>query len=145
MCIIIDASVFGRFLREPPSEDAIPIHNWLNGKGRIVYSTGGKFANEIGRKARERLLTYVRAGRAIEVKAERLHEEETALAEQIASDDPHVLALARVSGARLLYTNDANLMADFKNKRLIDDPRGSVYTRAANAHLFRRAVCAPSL
>ena len=90
-------------------------------------------------------MTYVRAGRAIEVKAERLHEEETALAEQIVSDDPHVLALARVSGARLLYTNDANLMADFKNKRLIDDPRGSVYTRAANAHLFRRAVCAPSL
>lgn len=145
MCIIIDANVFGTFLREPPAEETVPIHNWLNRKGRIVYSTGGKFAGEIGRKARERLLIYVRAGRAVEVKAERLHDEETVLAGRIVSDDPHVLALARVSGARLLYTNDTDLMTDFKNKRLIDDPRGSVYTRAANAHLLRRAICAPGL
>ena len=34
----------------------------------------------------------------------------------IRSDDPHVIALAQVSGARLLYSNDGNLQQDFKNK-----------------------------
>ena len=44
------------------------------------------------------------------------------------SDDPHVLALAQISGARLLYTNDRALQRDFNNHRLIDEPRGKVYT-----------------
>ena len=44
------------------------------------------------------------------------------------SDDPHILALAQVSGARLLYTNDGDLQQDFKDKRLIDSPRGKVYS-----------------
>lgn len=44
------------------------------------------------------------------------------------SDDPHILALAQVSDVRLLYTNDGDLQQDFRNKRLIDNPRGRVYT-----------------
>ena len=42
------------------------------------------------------------------------------------SDDPHVLALAQVSGDRLLDSNDSALQGDFKNRRLIDNPRGRV-------------------
>ena len=67
------------------------------------------------------------------------------------SDDPHILALAQVSGARLLYSNDGDLQADFKNKNLIDDPRGRVYsTRESKnfrpAHrglLANRNLCRP--
>lgn len=44
------------------------------------------------------------------------------------SDDPHIIALAQISGARLLYSNDQKLQADFKNKYLIDNPRGRVYS-----------------
>ena len=40
------------------------------------------------------------------------------------SDDPHVIALARISGTRLIYTNDNDLEGDFK--RLI--PKGIVFT-----------------
>ena len=58
------------------------------------------------------------------------------------SDDPHVLALARVSGVRLLYRADKDLIADFKDKRFIDNPRGRVYSSAANASLLARSVCA---
>ena len=43
------------------------------------------------------------------------------------SNDKHVLALARASGARLLYTHDQKLAKDFKNKKLINNPRGSVF------------------
>ncbi|MDE0306934.1 MAG: hypothetical protein OXI87_18940 [Albidovulum sp.] len=43
------------------------------------------------------------------------------------SNDQHVLALARISGARLLYTNDQKLMDDFKNTELVSTPKGKVY------------------
>ena len=54
------------------------------------------------------------------------------------SDDPHILALAQVSGARLLYSNDGDLQEDFGNKSLIDQPRGKVYSTRENKdfHLF---------
>ena len=145
MCIIVDASVLGKFLSEPPNEDALPIHNWLTRRrGKLVYSTGGKFAEEIVGKARERLLVYVRADMAVEEPREReLREQEQALAADIRSDDPHILALARVSGARLLYTEDGDLMTDFKDKRFVDRPRGKVYSRAANESILRRARCLP--
>jgi len=44
------------------------------------------------------------------------------------SDDHHVIALAQISGARLLFSNDKDLHRDFKNKRLIDHPSGTVYS-----------------
>ncbi len=43
------------------------------------------------------------------------------------SDDLHVLAVAQLSGARLLYSNDRKLQQDFKNTKLID-PKGSIYS-----------------
>ena len=43
---------------------------------------------------------------------------------------------------RLLYTADKDLIADFKDKRFIDNPRGRVYSSAANASLLARSVCA---
>ena len=143
MCIIIDANVLGKFLADRPDDDAAPVQAWLlKRKGKLVYSTGGKFAREIVGKARRRLLDYVRAGLAVEeVRRERLLEEEQGLADDIKSDDPHVLALARVSGARLLYTDDGDLIADFKTKRFIDRPRGKVYSSAANRTLLSRTKC----
>ena len=53
------------------------------------------------------------------------------------SDDPHLLALAQVSGARLLYSNDSDLQDDFKNRRLIDNPRGRVYSTRVNRQFTR--------
>lgn len=44
------------------------------------------------------------------------------------SDDEHTLALAKISGARLLFTEDRDLMTDFRNKLIIDSPRGRIYS-----------------
>ena len=61
------------------------------------------------------------------------------------SDDEHVVALAQVSGARLLFSNDKDLQSDFKNRELLDAPRGKIYstrlsTKFGNSHkrLLRR-------
>ena len=42
------------------------------------------------------------------------------------SDDEHIIALAKVSGARLLYSKDGDLHSDFTNPRLLS--RGRVYS-----------------
>lgn len=109
-----------------------------------MYSTGSAFADEVKGMARRRLGDYVRDGRAIVIPEERFTEDEASLRgrSDLRSDDPHVLALARVSGARLLYTGDTDLIADFKDKKIIDSPRGKVYSGAANANLLSRSVCA---
>ena len=53
--------------------------------------------------------------------------------DQCESDDPHVIALARLSGARLLYTRDNALKRDFQNKELLGGiVRGRIYTRDDN-------------
>lgn len=52
------------------------------------------------------------------------------------SDDPHILALALVSGVRLLCSRDTALHADFKNPRILR-PAGSVYQNRRHRHLLR--------
>ena len=142
MCIIVDANRMGALLADPPEEDAAPVRRWIDtGRGSVVYSTGGKFAKEIQGRARQRLLRYSQAGRARFVPEDRFVDDQNTLKGQIRSDDPHVLALARATGVRLLYTGDADLIADFKDKAFLDRPRGKIYSGAANANLLTKSVC----
>ena len=46
----------------------------------------------------------------------------------IRSDDHHIMALAQISGARLLFTNDKRLTDDFGNPQIIEPPSGRVYS-----------------
>ena len=86
----------------------------------------------------------MRAGRAESIPADRFAADERALTARpdLRSDDAHVLALARKTGVRLLYTGDRDLIEDFKDKQFIDRPRGKVYTRAENARLLAATACA---
>lgn len=147
MCLIADASTFGDLLADPTTDDAAPIRTWLERGGTLVYSTGGKFGAEVERSPalKRRLEVYYQAGKARPVPYQRLAEDEASLSDRPAlrSNDPHVLALARASGTRLLFTRDAALMADFENKALIDRPRGKVYSSASNSGLLKRSVCGP--
>ena len=64
------------------------------------------------------------------------------------SNDLHVIGLALVSGARLLYTNDTALIDDFGNREVIARPRGKIYTTARNANVtdaHRRLLAARDL
>ena len=143
MCLIVDANRLSQFL-DPLDQDSSPLRRWVEaGKGRVVYSVEGKFAAEISAKAKEKFAAYRRDGRAILVREKEFGCEETLLtaSSEMLSDDPHVLALARATGTRLLYTTDQDLIADFKNKKLIDVPRGKVYSGAQNAALLTKQLC----
>ena len=145
MCIIVDTNKLGAFLADPPDDDSRPIHKWLDrGVGSIVYSTGGRFAKEIQDRAKTKLENYVRAGRAKLIPGNLFAGDERNLNARadLRSDDPHVLALARAAGVRLLYTADRNLISDFKDRSFIDRPRGKVYSGVRNANLLTGSVCA---
>ena len=141
MCAIVDANVvsevFGSNL--PPAGEKF--FDWLNkGSGRLVV--GGKLLEELEQGSADfrrwgqeaQLAGKMRIVNKSDVDA-RTDQIQSEVA--IRSDDPHVIALAQISRARLLYSNDGNLQQDFKNKSLIDDPRGKVYSTSEDGSFQR--------
>ncbi len=140
MCLIVDASCAGITFGARSDAESVPIVRWLlKGDGCLVY--GGKLAKELFRLGRvARFLGQLRrAGRAIELDPAAVRTEEQRVARHTAltCDDPHVLAVARVSGARTLRTEDGPLMNDFRNTSLVPRPPGKIYRRASeHGHLL---------
>lgn len=142
MCVIVDTSVASLVFSPQPAPDFEPLRRWLEDPrkdGRLVF--GGKLSRELEKlgAARRYLRTLHQAGRATFFPDEKLKREETELSASpiVRSNDPHILALARVSGARTLCTNDNDLREDFKDRRIIGKPPGSLYTHAKNDHLLK--------
>lgn len=140
MLLIIDANCATQALGTPPSPDFGPVLNVLvSGKGKLAVG-GSKLMNEYKRlgPVMRYLKVLDQAGRSKRVSDAQVDAEEVAVLAGFAlvSDDPHILALARVSGARLLCSKDQGLHADFTNSQIIARPRGKVYQNAAHAHLL---------
>jgi predicted nucleic acid-binding protein len=140
MCLIVDANLAGLIFGSPPHPDFVPVLDWLQQReGRLVV--GGHLAAELGRleKARRFVIQLQRAGIVRQVPAEEVAREETVVAETglCESNDSHVVALARLSGARTLCTHDKALQRDFRNPQLVAKPRGSVYQRPDHTGLLR--------
>ena len=132
MCAILDANVVAEVFGadQPPAGKGF--FDWINeGGGRLVV--GGRLSGELRassdgfRKWAAQALLYgkIRLRDDSEVNS---RTEELQVAAVLKSDDPHIIALAQVSGSRLLYSNDRALQQDFRNRGLIDNPRGSVYS-----------------
>ena len=141
MCAIVDANVisevFGSNL--PPAGEKF--FDWLN-KGSGLLIVGGKLLEELeqgsadfrrwGKEAQLAGKMRIVNESEVDARTEQIQSEGS-----IRSDDPHVIALAQVSRARLLYSNDGNLQQDFKTKKLIDDPRGKVYSTSGDGSFQR--------
>jgi len=130
MCAILDndvcAEVFGN-KRTPAGEGFL---DWLDSKGHLV--SGGQNKSELdGNNTFQAWWQQATlAGKATLVN----HNQVTQLQRQLEnkkacrSNDAHIIALAQISGARLLYSNDGPLASDFKDRSLIPNPRGRVYS-----------------
>ena len=131
MCAIVDANVVHEVFQPDRPEAGVKFFDWINqGRGRVV--AGGKLLAELSktRSFLEWAREAVRSGRMRVVDKETVDAETAQLLNEnlCKSNDHHVIALARIGGARLLYSNDRDLQTDFKNKALINDPRGKVYS-----------------
>lgn len=136
MPLIVDANRAGDFCT-PVCGHAGKIVRFLTTRAAKLV-VGGKLTQELCKNANFRtfLLEMQRVGSLISVEAAKCEAEISEL-RSYKSNDPHVLALARVSGARLLYTDDRDLMTDFKDRALIC-PRGKVITPGTHEKV---AVC----
>jgi hypothetical protein len=139
MCIIIDANVANEFASE--SLDAIPVLKRVVAK-KLKIVCGGRLKAEWHRtKLRRMYQQLVLAGSLVEYT-----EEQTQLGieqistQNIKSDDPHVLGLARVSGARILFSKDVKLHDDFKNMEILPG-KGKIYQNAAHVHVLNEGIC----
>ena len=131
MCAIVDASVADDIFGQTRTPAGVEFFKWLeSGPGRMV--SGGKLHQELKRRRGFRLWEREArlAGRltilnpdAVDERTARLETHGT-----LRSNDHHVIAVAQLSGARLLCARDKPLHADFKTKDLIDNPTGKVFT-----------------
>ena len=156
MCAILDTNaaheVFPK-TNKNRTEAGREFFQWLNDKGKLVL--GGKLCEELNgvpgflEWARQMNLDgkggMVR--KIINCNDDRINEETEKLMNdgQLASNDPHIIALAKVSGARLLFSKDKDLRDDFKDSKIINKPRGRVYSsqtrdkrRFLNRHTCKR-------
>ena len=99
---------------------------------------GGKlWADEfLGTKEGNIITELWRIGRAVIYSSSGVDAEAKEIRTACRSNDPHVIGLARISGARILCADDGALEDDFGNKALVDSPRGKVYRRPAHDHLL---------
>jgi hypothetical protein len=140
--VIVDANCSSDALGTPPKEDFSPIFDALDqGKAKLVWG-GKKLVAEykLNGVAWRALLQLDRAGRAHMANHAEVDAEQKTIEKNfnLVSDDPHILALARVSGARLLCSRDQALHQDFGNPRIISQPRGSVYQNASHKALIKK-------
>ena len=137
MCAILDASVVHEVFGESPPAAGKKFFKWV-AAGRRRMVVGGKQLAELKRGSegfRKWMREAILAGHVHEINRQVVDEavEQIEKKNLCRSNDPHIIALGQVSGARLLYSNDADLQKDFTNSSLIESPRGKVYS----THEFR--------
>lgn len=130
MCAIIDANVATEVFGSERTEAGKKFLDWIDkGSGRLIC--GGKLQKELERigdfeKWAKDALNYGKMKNINDGEVKR-RTEQIQKESKLSSNDPHILALAQVSRARLLYSNDKKLHEDFKNRDLIS-PAGFIYS-----------------
>jgi hypothetical protein len=146
VCVIIDTNLAFYIFTSAPEDDFRPVFEWLHDpdkNGCLVF--GGKLSKELSNRGES--LRYLRAllqaGRAFQIPDATLQSEERKVIHSglCQSNDLHVIALARVSGARTLCSHDRELHQDFRNSELISKPRGRVYQNATHTKLLCHDPC----
>ena len=154
MCAIVDTNVYHQvFTTGSQSSAGKYFYDWLMRRNGGTLVSGGGHLRELNRIAdfKRVFAERLQAGRARRIPDETVDAETEALrsSDICRSNDEHVIALATVSGARLLFTNDNALQDDFRDRQIIGGTQGRIYTtqlssRVSNTHrnlLRRRDLC----
>ena len=140
VCAILDASVSGHVFGSGRPRAGRQFFDWLEtSSARLVV--GGRLYIELARnrKFEKWAEVAIADGRLIPFGADQVVAEEDSLpVEQLRSDDAHVIALARIGRARILYSNDGALCEDFKDPAFVTTPRGRIYPTGESDNAARR-------
>lgn len=131
MCAIIDNDVSHQVFGANPTGPGLFFRDWLSRSNGGIIVAGGRLFRELIQNPNFQRFFEARqqAGRAIRVPDAEVYTVESELQSvETRSNDKHVLALALVSGARLLFTNDNALKLDFADPEIVQGTRGRIYT-----------------
>ena len=139
MCAILDNDCVGDVFGGSVGTAAAQFFDWMNTR-RCRLVVGGQLRREL--EATQAYLVWARTA----AQDGRLRLENDEAVDQLAaelvesgacvSDDPHTIALAQISGARLLYSKDNDLQNDFRNDDLLK-PRGRLLPLGTNENARR--------
>ena len=141
MCLILDTNLASLVFPKggvPTDADFVPVVDWLYRKdGKLVF--GGMNERELMKvgSAAVAIGELRRSGRAIQIPGVDDEQRKVEASGGYVSDDPHILALARKSGARTLVSHDEDLHRDFKDLRLVPRPRGMIYQDRRHVRMLR--------
>ena len=129
MCVIIDADVVNSATTSTATEAGRKFLEMIS-NGRLRLVIGGSRLNEeysrCNAEFKKWLSRAIRTGHAFRIADETIDVEEAQMKNLTRkSCDTHVLALARISGTRLVFTNDRRLQADCKS---LLEPSARIYT-----------------
>ncbi len=145
MCVILDASARDNVFGKERTAAGKQFFDWLETR-RALLVIGGKLTDELAssRAFEKWAETAVSDGRVRVFRQSEVDTETRTLSEDWSgkSNDQHVIALARISGARILYANDGSLCDDFKDPTLVSGGRGRIYPvgESQNAAGHRRRL-----
>ena len=143
MCIVIDintlASVFDK--KSANHEEFKDVFDWIvDGKGMIVYG-GTKYIEELSKtKYLSLFVQFKNANKAIQVKGN--VDIETALVSELIQhpdfDDQHLVALLKVSGCKLICSQDARAYPYFQHNLFFNpaSKRPKIYSSSRNKDLL---------
>ena len=130
MCLIVDANLCSVVFKKTSDTSYKKLQEIIL-SNRLTLIHGGKLTQEYGKAGVLNVIAALaQSGRAFKVSDALIDEQLAQIKNRCTSNDDHVIALARADRrrARLLCTNDRALQNDFKNKLLVDNPRGSIYS-----------------
>ena len=152
MCAIIDNDVVAEAFGDKPTPAGRAFRKSVV-DGRIKLVVGGELLDELDqngnfRRWRDGAVRYgkvfAQERKDVDLRTKQLRAEDSCV-----SNDEHIIALAQITGARLLFSNDKKLHRDFRNKQLVDHPRGKVYSTndskeftPAHRNLLNDRLCA---
>ncbi|MCR4318281.1 MAG: type II toxin-antitoxin system VapC family toxin [Planctomycetes bacterium] len=143
MCIIFDANIVADAFNNVDDKNNKTILKWIDGGPKRLV-TGGKNKVEIYRVGKAKLFFEQRVMRGkVAVVPDAYVEAEEKVLPEITSNDAHVIALARVSNCRRLWTKDGKtkkkaLIKDFKNREILNPP-GKIYLKAEHIKIMKNA------
>lgn len=128
MCVILDTNSVSEVLGQEKSASGADFFNWIM-KGGMKLVVGKTLLSELDRNSlfRKWYRNAFRTGNAVRISTkddDKVEKQCKQLLQQGKgkSNDQHIIALAQISGARLLYTHDNKLIPDFK-----DFAKGRIY------------------
>ena len=144
-CLIVDTNKL-RWLTDTNEEiSQIVVGLLKRQKGKLYI--GGDLAREYPPNLRPWLAEGIRAGWIVNVPVGKVDQETACLLDRhvLKSNDHHVVALARVSGARVLVSCDGDLRDDFRDRNLISQPPGKLLPFNSDRARVRKFLQQPRL